>query len=345
MFFLTSCAHFVPFDFSHGECPPIPCPLLSWGLRKRGLGPNAGDFSPALGLSTQLILHEPHLTLNTCTGTISISPANFPIFNKIGQTVEKTYLPASRTIVRYQYSATPFLPDVISRSYANCGGPHNVLHRCYSTYKFESEVTTLRFRLGLTLCEARQEARRCGFSLTPYSSNTAHSTNSHKPTPPTPNSPSSVSYLPQSNSFAILNPDTPISTTDTPITTATPTPSPLPPRTTRNRQNKRSTPSSPTTQTPPPSFAPTLETPILSSPPHKKSFIPKNSQTNSSEETIEDIQDYLMKTDTQPPNLTTPAPFTLQVTADIHPPPNNIPPTPYPPNPSQHSPLKYNYPS
>lgn len=51
----------------------------------------------------------------------------------------------------------------------NCVGSHNALYRGCLTYKFESEVAILRVKLGLTLRKAKQEARRLGFSLTPYS--------------------------------------------------------------------------------------------------------------------------------------------------------------------------------
>nr|XP_027238655.1 uncharacterized protein LOC113829645 [Penaeus vannamei] len=46
-----------------------------------------------------------------------------------------------------------------SRTCANCGGPHNVFYSGCTAYKFESELANLRFKLGLTLREARQEAR------------------------------------------------------------------------------------------------------------------------------------------------------------------------------------------
>ncbi|XP_069988219.1 platelet glycoprotein Ib alpha chain-like [Penaeus vannamei] len=148
--------------------------------------------------------------------------------------------------------------------------------------KFESEVATLRYKNGHTLREARQEARRQGFSHTPYSSNIVRSALP----PPPQNVPITTStfYIPQTNSFATLNPDTPISTTA--ISTTAPTPTTLPPRTTRSRQTKRSNPSSPTAQSPPPTYTFVPETPVSSSPPHKKTFVPQNSPTNSIAKTI-----------------------------------------------------------
>lgn len=59
------------------------------------------------------------------------------------------------------------------RTRANCGGPHNEFHRSCPAYNFKSEVAVLRNNLGLTLRGGRQEARRRGFPIRPFS-NTIH---------------------------------------------------------------------------------------------------------------------------------------------------------------------------
>ncbi|XP_069977488.1 uncharacterized protein [Penaeus vannamei] len=64
-----------------------------------------------------------------------------------------------------------------------------------------------------------------------------------------------------------------------------------------------------------------------------KTFVSQNSPTNSTAETIENFQSYMLETQ----NTTTHAPSTLEKTADTHPPSANIPPTPLPPTPSQHN--------
>ncbi len=51
---------------------------------------------------------------------------------------------------------------------ANCSGKHSVFYRGCLTYKFETEVAYIRYKHGLTLREARQEARALGLTPTPY---------------------------------------------------------------------------------------------------------------------------------------------------------------------------------
>ena len=46
---------------------------------------------------------------------------------------------------------------------ANCTQEHNVFFRGCSVYKFKSEIAALGFKHDLTLKEAKQEARLCGF--------------------------------------------------------------------------------------------------------------------------------------------------------------------------------------
>ena len=52
---------------------------------------------------------------------------------------------------------------------ANCTQQQNVFFRGYPIYKFELEVAALYFKHGLTLKEARQEARLSGFQQIPFS--------------------------------------------------------------------------------------------------------------------------------------------------------------------------------
>ena len=185
---------------------------------------------------------EPHPTLNTCTGTVSLSPANCPVDTKdwsdcgedlLGclkdQDVKSVHcytippkgqrknptniakitfcthdLPLRIYIGGQSLPVRPYQPpprqcqncwrfghpakhcrstdrcpicaqpghnrsncSAQTRTCANCGGPHNVFYRGCPTYKFESEVATFRYKNGLILREARQEAHRQVFLILP----------------------------------------------------------------------------------------------------------------------------------------------------------------------------------
>lgn len=73
-------------------------------------------------------------------------------------------------------SAAFYLPNLVmavqiaqhNHARVYCGGSHNVLYRNYPAYQLEPEVAVLRFTLGLTLREARQDSR-FSFSTHPKS--------------------------------------------------------------------------------------------------------------------------------------------------------------------------------
>ena len=137
-----------------------------------------------------------------------------------------------------------------TRTCANCSGPHNVFYRGCPTYKFEKEVATIRLRQGLTLREAKQVARRQGFTpaphparssrdliVLPFSAVSSQVSSSHISPPPIPlpvSVPSSsvppplssTSSLPLSNAFSVLDSDTPTSSS---VSFPTPLPQRPPP--------------------------------------------------------------------------------------------------------------------
>lgn len=151
--------------------------------------------------------------------------------------------------------------------------------------------------------------------------------------PSTLNHPTSTLPIPQSNPFSILKPDTPVSTTS-PIPI-------LPPLhcTCRTRQPKHSTPSSPSTPSPTPFFSSAPRTSIPSSAPLKRAFVSQTSLFTSPPETLEDIKNFLDRTQE---NVLLPhspsSPSTFKVFADINPSPQ-VPSTPLPPTLSQQTPF------
>ncbi|XP_069971523.1 uncharacterized protein [Penaeus vannamei] len=120
---------------------------------------------------------EPHPTLNTCTGTVSLSPANCPVDTKnwsdcvedlLGclkdQDVKSVHCycippkghrkkPTNIAKITFSTHDLPIHPYAIcaqpghnrsncsaqTRTCANCGDPHYVFYRDYPTYKSESE--------------------------------------------------------------------------------------------------------------------------------------------------------------------------------------------------------------
>lgn len=133
-----------------------------------------------------------------------------------------------------------------------------------------STILSLRLQFLDSKVEARQEAHRHGFSLTPYST-------------------------------AVLR-----------------------------SAPKHSTPSSSAVSSPTSASSPTTQTSVPSSPPHKKTFVFQISPTDSTSENLEDIQKFPimtqdnMLTPHKSSNLSAPIPYTLKVTADIHPPSTNL---------------------
>ena len=80
---------------------------------------------------------------------------------------------------------------------ANSSQEHNVLFRGCPIYKFELNVAALHFKLDLTLKEARQEARLCGFQQIPLSQHISINTPQTTPNttfPPTTSHPSSSTH-------------------------------------------------------------------------------------------------------------------------------------------------------
>ena len=84
----------------------------------------------------------------------------------------------------------------------NCIQKHIVFFRGCSVYKFESEVTALPFKHGLTLKETRQEARLCSFQQIPLSQrifiNTPQTT-TNTDSPLTKSHPSSSTHITSSS--------------------------------------------------------------------------------------------------------------------------------------------------
>ena len=141
---------------------------------------------------------------------------------------------------------------------ANCTQEHNVFFRGCPVYKFESEVAALHFKHGLTLKEARQEARLNGFQQVPLSQRisintpqtttntdshptTSHPSSTHITSSPIPVVPSSstitsstslthpvVTSVQVNNNFSLLNPDIPISTPSTSNLISLPRHTPVP---------------------------------------------------------------------------------------------------------------------
>ncbi|XP_069993144.1 uncharacterized protein [Penaeus vannamei] len=121
-----------------------------------------------------------------------------------------------RTTARYPLRAQPShnRSDYSAQSCtcANCGGPHNVFYRGCPTYKFESEVAALRYRLGLCVKPDRKHVDEASPILpTPEMSLALPlplppKMFLHPPLSPIPTSyfPTSTSYLHHSKSFANL---------------------------------------------------------------------------------------------------------------------------------------------
>ena len=231
------------------------------------------------------------------------------------------------------------------RTCANCTGQHNVFYRGCPTYKFEAEVAALRFKHGLTLKEARTEARRQGFSSQPLSrllSNQAFPTTTSHATRPTstPAGPSSsstsatlsissISITPStstsvsmSNLFSVLNPETPSSLSSLSH--------PSLPQRHRSRQTKRSFTSSSSAST----IKPSASKPSPTSPPYppsKKTFTSLSSLPTSPDKIMQDQPIQHVSSPLPSSTSSTVSPNTvLNTTAELHHPPQNLPPTPLP---------------
>ena len=226
----------------------------------------------------------------------------------------------------------------------NCRGPHNAFYKGCTTYKYEAEVAVLRYTLGLTLREARNEAKRQGLTPTPISRILTQPVpnppvTSQPSSQPLPSSISASSLFPPSvsssitlpnppppaqtsNPYTVLNPNTP--------TTKPHTPRALPQRLQRTRIRKIKRPHTTSCK------EPTL------TPPPKKQNIPDPSSPPETLSAIYDfLQQSLLSSSSSPPTsctqLTQPTPSSpltsvdLSAVADVHPPPLHLPLTPGPP--------------
>lgn len=160
-----------------------------------------------------------------------------------------------------------------TRTCANCNGPHSAFYKGCSVYKFETEVAIIRNDYGYTLRRARIEARRQGFTPHPitrsFSQNTSNTNSDNQvtspiyyqslyypsssgtstvPTSSLSTSPITSTILPSvttSNPFAILNPDTPTTTSSEILqyqnSSGTSTMTTKPPQPQRRKRRTRST--------------------------------------------------------------------------------------------------------
>lgn len=125
-------------------------PQLPWLLRTTFTSETqAKALSTLTDFTGKSIPTQSHPSLNTCTWTVSISPAHCPVYDNDWPTWSWSVKLLSTKM---------HVPIV--------GGSHHVFYRDCPTYKFESAGASLKFKLGFTLSEARQEARTWGFSLT-----------------------------------------------------------------------------------------------------------------------------------------------------------------------------------
>lgn len=62
------------------------------------------------GYTSKAIPAQPHFWLNSCNGTLSISPANCPFYDKDWSDLKTSCLPALVRMMQYQYSVALFLP-------------------------------------------------------------------------------------------------------------------------------------------------------------------------------------------------------------------------------------------
>ncbi|XP_069978553.1 uncharacterized protein [Penaeus vannamei] len=151
-------------------------------------------------LSGNPISAEPHLTPNTCTGTVS--PANCPIDTKYWSDCGEDIL-ACLNLMPLMYPTC----SAQSRTCANYGSPHNVFYRGCTTYKFEFKVTTLKYKLGLTLREPdRKHVDEVSLILPTLVTSDIHPPPTLIPPIPLPLTPSQHNLSPSTRSTSDIHP-------------------------------------------------------------------------------------------------------------------------------------------